>query len=585
LHQSARFRHRCPIVKPTTSIPSRPEPERPRRAGGVLRERHGRTAEVAPEPSGQEPGRPTSTWLVSGAVALVVAGLVLRVLTASDLWLDEALTVNIARLPLGDIPGALGRDGAPPLYYWVLHAWMAVLGTGDLAVRSLSGVASALTLPVVWLIGRRLGGERAAWGAAVVLAVNPFAIRYATEARMYSLVALLVALGLLAALRAYERPTVARLAQVAVAAAAVLYTHYWGIYLLVASGVLLLVRARRRPPAPGRGAARLVAWRDRLRGPEGRLLAALAVGGAAWAPWIPTFLDQAAHTGTPWATPVGPSALVTVLGEFGGGSSEGARVLTHVLVALVLLGLFAPPLRSGDRGDAADRPAGEGRLVELDLRGRPAARPLFAIFLGCPGIAVVLGLVTGTAFVARYTSVVLPFFAVLAGLGVAAIPGRRRAAAVVGAVGLIGLSLAGQSAVRNRTQAGELAGYVAVAAQPGDVVAFCPDQLGPSTMRLLGGGFPAIGFPRAADPRLIDWYDYEDVNKAASPAAFAKVVDQRAGDANDIWLVSSHGYRTAERSCTELENRLLALRPLGRQVVRPKPTKYFEDAALIYYPR
>ena len=530
-----------------------------------------------------------STLLVVGAAILVTAGLVLRTFVASDLWLDEALTVNIAKLPVGEIPAALGRDGAPPLYYVVLHFWMVVFGDGDLAVRSLSGIASALTLPVVWLIGRRLGGERAAWGAALVLAVNPFAIRYATEARMYSFVALEVALGLLAALRAYERPTLARLAVVAVAATAVLYTHYWGIYLLAATGVLLLIRARRRAPSsPAEGATaqghRLAraagTWRDRLLGPEGRLLAALAVGAAAWAPWIPTFLQQAVHTGTPWATPVGPSALITVLGEFGGGTSEGARVLTFLVAGLVLLGLFGRPLPADDPSN----PTAEGRLVELDLRGRPAARPLFAIFLGCPAIAVVLGLLTGTAFVARYTTVVLPFFAVLAGLGVAAIPDRRRVAAVIGAVGVIGLTLAGQNAIRNRTQAGELAAYVAVAAKPGDVVAFCPDQLGPSTLRLLGDDFPGVGFPRASDPRRIDWYDYADVNRLTSPAAFAKVIDQRAGDSNEIWLVSSHGYRTAQRSCTELENRLLALRPLGRQVVRPKPGKYFEDAALIRYP-
>ena len=502
---------------------------------------------------------------------VVTAGLVLRVATASDLWLDEALSVNIASLPLSEIPGALRRDGAPPLYYWVLHVWMAVFGDSDLAVRSLSAVASAAMLPVAWAIGRRLGSERAAWGSVVVLAANPFAIRYATEARMYSLVALEVAVGLLAALRAYERPTLARLSLVAAAAAAVLYTHYWGVYLLAAAGLVLVVRAWRRSPT----------WPQRLAGRDARLLAALALGGLGWVPWVPTFLEQAAHTGTPWATPVGPAALITVLGEFGGGGSEGARVLSLLLAILVLLGLLGRPAPSAD--EAVDAASHQG-IVELDLRGRPAARPLFALFLGCPAIAVVVGLVTGTAFVARYTSVVLPFFVALAGLGVAALPDRRRSAVLVGAVALVGLSLAGQNALRNRTQAGELARYVAAAAQPGDVVAFCPDQLGPSTLRLLGERIPALGFPRAEDPRLIDWYDYEDVNKAASPAAFAKVVDERAGDAGEIWLVSSHGYRTAQKSCTELENRLLALRPQGRQVVRPKPGKYFEDAALIRYP-
>src|SRR3954451_7105241 len=47
----------------------------------------------------------------------VVAGVVLRFWTTSHLWLDEALSVDIARLPIGDIPGALRPPpcgSAPP---------------------------------------------------------------------------------------------------------------------------------------------------------------------------------------------------------------------------------------------------------------------------------------------------------------------------------------------------------------------------------------------------------------------------------------------------------------------------------------
>ena len=63
--------------------------------------------------------------------ALVIVGCVVRFLTRSPLWLDEALSVDIARLPLGDIPEALRHDGHPPLYYVLLHGWMAAFGEGD----------------------------------------------------------------------------------------------------------------------------------------------------------------------------------------------------------------------------------------------------------------------------------------------------------------------------------------------------------------------------------------------------------------------------------------------------------------------
>ena len=112
----------------------------------------------------------------------------LRFVTTSPLWLDEALSVNIARLPLGDIPEALRHDGHPPLYYLLLHGWMELFGEGDVAVRALSGVFSVATLPLAWSPAAASAGAARRGRSLVVLALSPFAIRYATEARMYSLV-------------------------------------------------------------------------------------------------------------------------------------------------------------------------------------------------------------------------------------------------------------------------------------------------------------------------------------------------------------------------------------------------------------
>ena len=148
------------------------------------------------------------TRLVAGVgVVLVVAvGLVLRFWTRSGLWLDEALTVDIARLPLHAIPEALKHDGAPPLYYYLLHFWIALFGQSNDAVRALSGIIAVLTLPVAWLCGKRFGGRAVAWTTLVLLASAPFAVYYGTEARMYSLVILLTGLGFLALQRAIEAP-------------------------------------------------------------------------------------------------------------------------------------------------------------------------------------------------------------------------------------------------------------------------------------------------------------------------------------------------------------------------------------------
>src|SRR6516165_7601840 len=160
--------------------------------------------------------RRTSPWPALLVGAAVLAGVALRFYTRSDLWLDEALSVNIARLPLSQLHTALRHDGAPPLYYALLHLWIRAFGTGDVATRSLSGVLSVATLPLAWFAGQRLGGRKLAVFALLVVATSPYAIRYGTEARMYALIMLLVFAGYLAVLRALEHPSLGRLAVVAV---------------------------------------------------------------------------------------------------------------------------------------------------------------------------------------------------------------------------------------------------------------------------------------------------------------------------------------------------------------------------------
>jgi len=147
---------------------------------------------VAPGPARR------SRAVAAGVILAIFTGVVLRFLALSHLWLDEALSVNIARLPPGRLFAALRHDGAPPLYYLVLHVWIGVFGSGPLAVRALSGLTSVASLPLVWVAGRRLAGRGVAWTAVILLATSPFAVRYATEARMYALVVMLVLVALLA---------------------------------------------------------------------------------------------------------------------------------------------------------------------------------------------------------------------------------------------------------------------------------------------------------------------------------------------------------------------------------------------------
>lgn len=474
------------------------------------------------------------------AVLLVLAGAALRVGSLSPLWLDEALSANIASLPLGELLDALRLDGHPPLYYLLLHVWSQLVGAGDWAVRALSGVLGVAALPLVWAAGRRFGGRTCALAALVLYATSPFAIRYATEARMYALVALLVLSGWLAVRRAEERPTIGRLALVSVISGALLLTHYWSLFLLSVVGFGLVVRVARAGRA------------GRSPGEPLRLVVAVAAGGLLFLPWLPAFLSQAGSTGTPWGAPARPApVLFTSLADWGGGPYGEATFLGISLALLALLALMG-------------RPTGPS-TIDLDLRTRPWARPESIVVVGTLGLAVAGSYASSAAFASRYTSVVHPLVVLLAALGVVVLPRSGLRAAVVGVLAMVGLVFGGVNLVSDRTQAGEIASAIEAGAGPDDLVLYCPDQLGPSTNRLLPDGPRGMTFPEGGDPRFVDWVDYAERVDAADADAFVDAALGRAGD-GDIWLVWSGGYRSVEDRCEEVVRTLQEARP-GRSVV------------------
>ncbi|MBN2623555.1 MAG: glycosyltransferase family 39 protein, partial [Acidimicrobiales bacterium] len=318
--------------------------------------------------SGAERATRLPAWAGTVAVvAVVVVGIALRFVQRSPLWLDEALSVNIAQLPVGDLFEALRHDGHPPFYYLLLHYWMEVVGDGDVAVRALSGVFAVGSLPLVWVAGRRLAGTDGARWALVVAALSPYWVRYATETRMYSLVMLLVLAGYLLLVDALERPAWPRLAGVAAVSGLLLLTHYWAIYLLVTVGALLLLRAWHHPGD---------------RATTVRVIVAVGAGGLLFLPWLGGFLYQAANTGTPWAGPMRPGAIVeAVLTDLGGGTTL-AEAMLYGLVTAALIALALLTARSG------------GHEIVLDLRTVPAVRREALVVAGTLAVGCVASYAT-----------------------------------------------------------------------------------------------------------------------------------------------------------------------------------------------
>jgi mannosyltransferase len=505
-----------------------------------------------------------------GVGVVVAAGLLLRFWTRSGLWLDEALTVNLARLPLHELPNALKHDGAPPLYYVLLHFWISLFGQSNDAVRSLSGVFAVLTLPVGWLCGKRFGGRATAWTLLVLLASAPFAVYYGTESRMYALVILLTGLGFLALSRAVAAPRPGNLIALALVAAALLYSQYWSVYLIALVALWLLASI----------------WRTRHRGhPEEApwaALIALAVGTLLFVPWVPTFLYQAKHTGTPLAAAPNFSAVINALTGFtdNQGSTQQTATNQGRLLAVIYFAMLALAVFGIGR---------TGRIIELDLRTRPRSRGVVFVVLGTLFAAIAGGILTTSAYSSRYAAVVFLPFLLLVALGTTTLLNAKARVIVVGLAVAAGLFSSAQNVTTQRTQAGAVAAAINEQAKPGDIIAFCPDQLGPAVNRQIRNPsqYDLITFPRETGPAIVNWVDYASAVNAASPAHFANVVAQRAASGHKVWLVWQPNYQTYGIKCETIASDLITAATKtgggGRNVVTNHPALYYEPMNLTEY--
>jgi len=127
-------------------------------------------------------------FLGVGAVAIALRT---PELSSKGLWLDEAYSVLVARLPFMEMLEKLNRDATPPLYYLCLAPWIQLFGSSEAAARALSVVFSVGGIALTGLLAFRYFSLRIASIATLMLAFTPMHVYYAQEARMYSLMALL----------------------------------------------------------------------------------------------------------------------------------------------------------------------------------------------------------------------------------------------------------------------------------------------------------------------------------------------------------------------------------------------------------
>lgn len=181
---------------------------------------------------------------------VVILGALLRVyaLGAKSFWLDEIASVVIARMPGNSFWHWLWTDeGNMALYYVMLRPWLEI-HLGEATIRLLSVVPGVASIPVMYLLGRRLFGRGTGLLAAFLLAVSTCAVVYSQEARGYSWLVLGTIVSTYLFVRLIERPSYAMALTYALAAGVTFYFHYFGLLVPLAHAMSVLALPRSQRP-------------------------------------------------------------------------------------------------------------------------------------------------------------------------------------------------------------------------------------------------------------------------------------------------------------------------------------------------
>ncbi len=158
-------------------------------------------------------------------------------------WYDELFSAyysdpahsfdEVVALTLGDVH--------PPLYQLAMWLSYKVFGYTEWAGRFPSALAGFLTVGVIYLLGRDLFNRRVGLYAAALAVANYYLVYYGQEARSYAFLYFLCSLSFLFFIRAFRSDSWLNVFCYALATLALIYTHYFGLVLLVAQGLCALM--------------------------------------------------------------------------------------------------------------------------------------------------------------------------------------------------------------------------------------------------------------------------------------------------------------------------------------------------------
>ena len=418
-------------------------------------------------------------------LGIVLVGLFLRLyqLGTQSIWFDEAVSVWESQMSLPKIIETIASfENSPPLYFVLLHYWMMVFGTSESAVRLLSALFGVLAIPMIYVVGRQLFNKEVGLVGALILALSSFNIWYSQETRMYSLMVLLALLSMYFFLCFLQRGTLALSAGYVLSTMLLLYTHYYGVFVVIAQNiyiVTLLVLSKQRT-------YKLRHW-----------IGLQAIVLALFAPWMMVVLSSPsavrlqmiAWIAQPTAadlisTFISYSGMATFISYPGvaalvadsGTALLSAAVLSALFLGLSVFSLFAYQKVRGAMDRKAPLKSLESYSWEVRIQDLTPVYFLAVWLLAINLIPFVISLVSTPIYYVRYTIAASVALYLLVGKGITNINYKPTKLAVIGVVAALSVaSLPSYYFGVTRDQAREATSLIDANAKSGDVILIYPD--------------------------------------------------------------------------------------------------------------
>lgn len=191
------------------------------------------------------------TGIVLAGIILFGAFLRLYGLNAESFWLDEGATyyaiqhgksyiLNNIFTKATLVPEHFNQGGEAPFFFLISYYWSKLFGLKIYMLRLPSAIFGIISIYVVFLLGKELFNIKAGLISAFILAINHQHIYYSQEFRMYSLVILLASLSVYFLFKALKEGWKIYWIGYVASIILLLYTHYYGIFILLFEYIYLL---------------------------------------------------------------------------------------------------------------------------------------------------------------------------------------------------------------------------------------------------------------------------------------------------------------------------------------------------------